>query len=77
MVLSFRQKEQEEGNMMTKRHFKALAEALKNVPRNSDTEENVWWKTVQAVAQVCFQFNERFDEERFYEAVKGSKPCRS
>ena len=42
---------------MTKKHFKALAEAIKTL----DNRE----QAANAVADACQQFNDRFDRKRF------------
>jgi hypothetical protein len=55
---------------MTKKHFKALAEALKNLrPEDKDSAAFHMWKhSCAAVADTCRTANPRFDRARFYEA---------
>ena len=65
---------------MTKKHFEALAEALRNEKPALDAPLAVkeqWVKTVFAVAFVCRNHNNNFRLERFYTAagVEGGKAC--
>ncbi len=46
---------------MTRKHFKALAEALRQVHAD--------FAVVRAVAKVCEQFNPYFDPRKFYIAA--------
>lgn len=56
---------------MTRKHFKAIAEALKH-QRPIDLELEaafICWQTcVIAMADVCSSFNGQFDRSRFYTA---------
>lgn len=45
---------------MTRKHFIALAEALKGAKANQDL--------IEAIMKVCHQCNSNFDRERFKEA---------
>jgi hypothetical protein len=45
---------------MTKKHFNALAEALRTIP-----DESIRGVAARAVASACQQFNPRFDLTRF------------
>lgn len=47
---------------MTRKHFKALAEAIGS--------NAIGHAVAEAVANVCEDFNPRFDRERFLEAVQ-------
>ena len=55
---------------MTKKHFEALATALKASQAQADTPEKVeqWADDVKAVAGVLADSNERFDYHRFMQA---------
>jgi len=60
---------------MTKKHFEALAAALKEseTPDSQESEKawvshNQWKQDCWAVARVCQQFNNNFDRERFLDA---------
>lgn len=55
---------------MTRKHFKALAQALKSErPIVGWTNKYVQWaQDVKALAEACAEFNENFDFERFYVA---------
>jgi hypothetical protein len=56
------------------KHFEALAQALhrQQPAPHWDANERVQWALdVEAVADVCGQFNERFDRQRFVEACSG------
>ena len=54
---------------MTRKHFKALAEAIGS---NAIGHANTFaiWEVAESVANVCEDFNPRFDRERFLEAVQ-------
>lgn len=61
---------------MTRKHFEALAEALKHenpnrlgVPGIHRAETSQWEVDVIAVADACAQFNGNFDRGRFYRAA--------
>jgi hypothetical protein len=64
---------------MTRRHFTALAHALRverptsegfhDPDRRLDYEYDQWRACVVAVADACYGFNSRFDRERFYRAA--------
>lgn len=56
---------------MTKKHFKALAEAMKNIkPDESWLERSRQWENdLCTIAQVAEQFNPLFNRDRFYEAA--------
>ena len=54
---------------MTRKHFTALAEALKRERPNGCVASSVQWiAEVRAIADVCRSFNPGFDRERFYAA---------
>lgn len=56
---------------MIKKHFKALADALKDSkPLDNDVfdKQVQWHKDIDAVADVCRNMNRAFDAERFYAA---------
>lgn len=57
---------------MTKKHFIALANALKSVrPDKSDYKAwDQWQNTVGAVASVCEQQNAAFNRSTFYKACE-------
>lgn len=48
---------------MSRKHFKAIAEALCNI---SDDAQRAY--AARLMAGVCRQFNSNFDTERFYRA---------
>lgn len=48
---------------MTKKHFKAFAEAIAEIRCNAERK-----RTAHLVAAVCRQFNYNFDYDRFLEA---------
>ena len=48
---------------MTKKDFKALAEAIKGLPPDPDKRE-----IARAIAKVCTDTNSRFDWQKFYKA---------
>ena len=55
---------------MTRKHFKALAEALKNVQPaeiNSPIGRQ-WERDTNVIAEVLARFNSRFDQQRFVKA---------
>jgi hypothetical protein len=64
---------------MTAQHFRALADSLRHErpepegfadpDRRQDYEYDQWRACVVAVADSCYQFNGRFDRERFYRAA--------
>jgi hypothetical protein len=55
---------------MTRKHFKALAQALKSERPSVDwgNKHLQWTQDVKAIAEVCAKFNEDFDFNRFFEA---------
>ena len=54
---------------MTKKHFKALAEELRNTrPIGTYIDRFQWQRDVNAVAKVCGMSNPNFDEDRFLTA---------
>ena len=64
---------------MSKKHFVALAAALKEqrvrFAENMDQHAQ-WCRDVQAVTDVCARFNANFDRDRFLTAcglIKGGK----
>ena len=50
---------------MTKRHFKALAEAIQTI-----SDETVRKQAAEAIAVACQLFNDNFDEKRFLKCCK-------
>ncbi len=62
--------------VVTKVFFKALAKRLfQEKPEiNWDRNKRVQWESdVRAVADVCQQFNPRFNRRRFYNACENGK----
>lgn len=58
---------------MTRKHFKALAEALRfeRPDDHWDPNKRVQWELDRkAVADVCASFNSNFDRGRFYAATE-------
>lgn len=56
---------------MTRKHFQALADALRYArPSDPDAQAPVdqWARDVRAIADVCAGSNGMFDRERFYRA---------
>ena len=57
---------------MTKKHFKAIAEAMSDIrPENVPVMRNdraQWAVTVYRMAELCQSDNPRFDRVRFYAA---------
>ena len=45
---------------MTRRHFRALAAAIRELPDNPTK-----WQVISAISQVCRSFNHNFDWQRF------------
>lgn len=59
---------------MTRKHFKAIAEAFKYnrpAPHWDANTRCQWTMDVKAMAGVCRGFNTGFDDERFVEACGG------
>ena len=50
---------------MTKKHFIALARALRDT--------NASFATIAAIADICASTNRNFNRDRFYEAVVGER----
>jgi hypothetical protein len=51
---------------MSKKHFMALAKALKReMPNEDGKEKNQWRRDVEAVADVCSAMNSAFDYNTF------------
>ncbi len=48
---------------MTRKHFNALAAAIRRI-----TDAHARRVAAEAVAEICHQFNPRFDRERFFRA---------
>jgi hypothetical protein len=48
---------------MTKKHFNALAEAIREIARAEERK-----RAAETVAEVCRRFNGRFDAGRFFRA---------
>jgi hypothetical protein len=48
---------------MTKKHFLALAEAIREIGNQQERR-----RAAETVAQVCRRFNGRFDSGRFFRA---------
>lgn len=60
---------------MTKKHFIALADAFRSEKpgENWDPNKRVQWELdVKAVANVCAQFNPRFNRERWLGYIAGT-----
>lgn len=58
------------GRVMSRKHFAALARALRAELESADTLDK-WEGVVEAIvaiAGVCADFNSRFDRGRFYDA---------
>jgi hypothetical protein len=55
---------------MTRKHFEALAQALKSErPSVGWTNKYIQWaQDVKAIADVCADFNGAFDHDRFFVA---------
>ncbi len=58
---------------MTRKHFKALADALKEakpLPSGYDEDRSVevWESCLRGVAATCRSFNPQFDRAKFYAA---------
>lgn len=60
---------------MTRKHFEALAEALRfsQPPYGDHDRWSQWDADVKAIATACKQFNANFDVERFLDACEGGK----
>jgi hypothetical protein len=59
---------------MTRRHFRALAQALRNTRpgENWDANKRAQWNLdVKAVLDICASENSNFDRHRFIEACGG------
>ena len=59
---------------MTRKHFKAIAEAFKYgrpAPHWDANKRTQWSMDVRAMADVCRTFNSGFDRDRFIEACGG------
>jgi len=52
---------------MTRRHFRAIANAISELDLSSDDREHV----AEELAKVCAQFNNAFDTRLFLHASKG------
>lgn len=70
-----KQEENERILAMTKKHFVALAAALKSVkPRiTTTTDHQQWVLTVNAILNFCQSQNAQFDRERFLAACGVTK----
>lgn len=56
---------------MSRKHFQALADALKNLKPEADATPEAgaqWVASVRAIADVCASQNGLFDRSRFYAA---------
>jgi len=61
---------------MTKKHFEAIAHAIlqvRNTPLAWDSPTIAFLAIEQRIADVCAQFNPRFDRKRFLDACRGDK----
>lgn len=63
---------------MSKKHFIALADALrrtKPIPPSEDEygdgQENQWEQDVEEISAVCRQFNPQFNKERWLGYING------
>jgi hypothetical protein len=59
---------------MTRQHFKALAEGMKDTRPTPDADDRIleqWDADVMAVALACRRFNSNFDRSKFYTACGG------
>ena len=64
---------------MSRRHFEALAAALRSNapnPESDSHEAKLFESIVKAVAGVCERFNPRFDRDRFERASSFGRPGR-
>jgi hypothetical protein len=57
---------------MSKKHFEALARALAKI-RPANGEKITWEEVIRAVANVCIEFNPRFNMDRFLDACLEKK----
>lgn len=56
---------------MTKKHFRAIAQALNNIkPKAPNAERAAWMDCVNALADVCQSQNERFRRSQFINACE-------
>ena len=54
---------------MTRRHFEALAGALRSSkPAGNGTLYHQWVKDVNTISRVCEDYNPRFNKKKFDEA---------
>lgn len=53
---------------MSKKHFDALAAALRTSRWLNVREQEQWRRDVEGVADVCYQFNIKFNRARFLKA---------
>ncbi len=75
-ILEADRAERSAAHAMTRKHFKALAQALAYTrpdPTTIGYEARASWKqTRSAIADVCAKFNGNFDRDRFYVATEES-----
>lgn len=53
--------------MLTRRHFKILAQALYEL-RDEGMDQGAWYRAYDAFVEMCKESNPLFDEDKFAEA---------
>ena len=59
---------------MTKKHFIALADAIRSLIRHDDGETVNFLAVVEAMSDFCEEQNPRFDRRRWIVYAMGGKP---